>query len=108
MPVAEGEDSELVVIQSLHAESLLTSIRVNAENGINPFDVIVKVERAHGQWQEIQLTRKVWMNCLLRGNSKADMFLNYVLIYRVSESFHVGREAEGTACEQRCCGTHLF
>ena len=82
---------DLVVIQqestdmfaprlSLHAESLLTTVRCDAEKGINPFEVMVKAEVENNKWQEVKLTRQVWMKCLLRGNPRASMFLDYVTI----------------------------
>lgn len=88
-PIAEIEVGELVVIQastdisaprlSFHAQSLLHSIRVDAERGISPFNVVVRAEDEHAQFHEIQLTKRVWMNSLLRGNDSADAFLEYVL-----------------------------
>ena len=91
LAVAEVEVGDLVLIQqestdmfaprlSLHAESLLTAVRCDAEKGINPFEVMVKAEVENNKWQEVKLTRQVWMKCLLRGNPRASMFLDYVTV----------------------------
>eukprot|EP01039_Chlorochromonas_danica_P007180 gene7180-7946_t len=89
MTVSEMKVDEMVVIQQesgqlfgprlcLHAESLLQSIRADAEKGINPFDVVVTAEFQNNQWQEVKLTRRVWMKCLLRGNPKETIFLDFL------------------------------
>lgn len=86
--VGQFEVDELVVLEqasaghtvrlTVHAESLLTQIRVDAERGTNPFDVIVQAEVPGGTWKSVQLTQMVWNRCLLRGNASADHFLDYV------------------------------
>ncbi|RYG98692.1 hypothetical protein EON65_51125 [archaeon] len=88
LPVAEIDINELVVVResadmfaprlSLSSEALLQAVRSDAEKGINPFEVTVTAEGENGGFQTVKLTRQVWMNCLLRGNSRADLFLDYI------------------------------
>eukprot|EP00597_Dinobryon_sp_UTEXLB2267_P003417 CAMPEP_0170065988 /NCGR_PEP_ID=MMETSP0019_2-20121128/5852_1 /TAXON_ID=98059 /ORGANISM="Dinobryon sp., Strain UTEXLB2267" /LENGTH=320 /DNA_ID=CAMNT_0010272961 /DNA_START=71 /DNA_END=1033 /DNA_ORIENTATION=+ len=86
--VSDMDLDHVVVIQNsvdvhaprlfLHAESLLKTVQVDAEKGISPFNFIVRAEDKNSMLQEVKLTRQVWMKCLLRGNPRADMFLDYI------------------------------
>lgn len=77
---------ELVIVQQneststtllVHAESLLTKIRLDAERGVSPFDVIIRTELGNGECKDVQLTQQVWTNCLLKGRH-VEQFLDFV------------------------------
>eukprot|EP01031_Cornospumella_fuschlensis_P025605 gene25605-30924_t len=77
-------DGMVVIRESTHvtaprlcvpAGNLLQDIKYDAERGICPFDVVLKAN----EQEEVKLTKDVWINCLLRENPKADLFLEYVV-----------------------------
>eukprot|EP01031_Cornospumella_fuschlensis_P029172 gene29172-35205_t len=77
-------DGMVVIRESTHinaprlcvpAGNLLQVIKGEAERGISPFDVAFKAN----ELEEVKLTKDVWINCLLRRNPKADLFLEYVV-----------------------------
>jgi hypothetical protein len=78
---------DVVVIQSapggpklsVRAESLLTDIKVAAESGTHAFSVTVVGESADGGLVTVELTRSVWLRCLLTGNAHSELFLSYLL-----------------------------
>lgn len=86
--VGQFEIDELVVLEqtsagksvrlTVHAESLLTQICLDAERGKNPFEVMVHAQVSEVAWECVQLTQVVWNRCLFRGNASADTFMDYV------------------------------
>eukprot|EP01039_Chlorochromonas_danica_P008937 gene8937-9860_t len=69
----EVDDMDDMVVIQQESDQLF-----DAEKGISPFDVVVTSEDQNHQRQEVKLTRQVWMKCLLRGNPKETLFMDYI------------------------------